>query len=289
MTLRKQLLERHPDSRRTRLLLNDYWRLLRQRATPDLVLDMAHLYGRYLNQPDSGLWLLKQYQSLFQQGKKRYDFYLLQGDLYRWQGNLDDAILAYMRAEQEAPSPEGRIEALWRLAQSAYWKHDFGWALFQLERIKGGADRLRANDAIALSFFIEEYAPGGDTTQALPLMLFASAEYCLERRDTLCFNQMLDSLHSLFPQHQLNAEALFLKGRAALLAGDTARALHFWQQLVDQDPTLLLVDDALYELVRLNIEKGRRQEALRWFRLLSQYHYDSPYRLKAAHLLQQVM
>ncbi|NPA34419.1 MAG: hypothetical protein GXO48_05770 [Chlorobi bacterium] len=267
-----------------RQLALDYAELLRNRVTPQTVKDFAYIIGVYLKMPDSAISILEKYNTWFRHKKDlRYEYHLTKGDIYFANGLLSEAILEYMQAEREAPDLEKSLEARYKLAESAFANGDFGWALYQLELIAGGPSRYQTNDALSLIQFIKEYR-----NDSLALSYYAKAWYAYKLQDSMLFKAYVDSTlreaqFSSLKDELKYLEALFEKN----IKGNPEKAYEILVEMVEANPQLLLADDALYQLILLDLERENAESALDWFSKLSQLHGDSPYKLLAGEHLRR--
>ncbi len=287
LAIRKEILfnssEYRPDI--AKQLAFDYAKLLKSRISSQTVKDFAYIIGVYLKMPDSAISVLDRYKPFFEPKRiQRYEYHLTRGDIYFVNGLLSEAILEYMQAEREAPDLEKSLEARYKLAESAFANGDFGWALYQLELIAGGPSRYQANDALSLIQFIKEYRD-----DSLALVYYAKAWYAYKLRDTLLFMAYVDSMiqeaqFSSLKDELKYLQALFEKN----VTGNIERAYDLLVEMVETNPQLLLVDDALYQLTIIDLERGDIESALNWFSKLVRLHGDSPYKLLAGEYLKKL-
>ena len=267
-----------------RQLAQDYVELLTNRVTPQTIIDLAHILGVYLKLPDSAIAILDKYQTWFQSRRElKYEFYMTRGDIFFANGRLAEAILEYLRAEREAPDLEKTLEARYKLAQSAFASGDFGWSLYQLELIAGGPSRYQTNDALQLIQFIEEYRD-----DSLALVYYAKAWYAYQLKDSSKFYSYVDSVLQQAQFSTLKDELQYLQAMFEKnIKGRKEKAYEILREMVETNPQLLLADDALYELILMDVERGDYESALKWFSKLVNLHGDSPYKLLAGELLRK--
>ncbi len=268
-----------------RQLALDYAELLSNRVTPQTVKDFAYVVGVYLKMPDSAISVLNKYESWFKAKQSlKYEYHITKGDVYFANGLLAEAILEYMQAERESPDHEKSLEARYKLAESAFAMGDFGWTLYQLELIAGGPSRYQTNNALSLMQFIKEYRD-----DSLALVYYAKAWYAYKLKDSTMFYAYLDSTLMEAQFSTLKDELQYLN---ALFEKDVKlnkeKSYEILSDMVKTNPQLLLADDALYQLILIDLEEKDIDSALDWFSKLVKLHGDSPYKLLAGNHLRKL-
>src|SRR5262249_25154018 len=140
-------------------------------------------------------------------------------------------------------------EARFKNASLSYHIGDFDWSKAQLDILKGSTTQLIANDALALSVFIQDNM-GLDTTPE-PMKMYARADLLIFQNKMDDAIKTLDSLTQKYPTHSLADDVLFEKGRILLQEKKYTDAAAMFEQIDKNYPTDLLADDALFELAQL--------------------------------------
>jgi TolA-binding protein len=126
---------------------------------------------------------------------------------------------------------------------------DFDWSQTQLDILKASTSELVANDAIALSVFITDNM-GMDTTPE-PMKIYARADLLIFQNKTDEAIKSLDSLAIIYPDHSLNDDVLFEKGRIYLSERKYSEAAELFDMIDENYSFDILGDDAMFQLAEL--------------------------------------
>ncbi|MDH3649893.1 MAG: tetratricopeptide repeat protein, partial [Saprospiraceae bacterium] len=222
----------------------------RNKVTANIVFDLASLEAFYLNNLPKSIDLLR--ELIDYPGVNRYlkanakiqlgDYYLMMGE--RW-----DATLLYSQVDKEFKDDLLGQNARFRNAKLSYFTGDFQWAQAQFDVLKASTSKLIANDALDLSVFIMDNM-GLDTT-ALPLEKYASAELLVFQNRFDEAERTWNSLNSDFPDHALNDDIFFAKGKMYEKRHMYPQAAEMYQEVLDNYPEEIRADNALYALANL--------------------------------------
>ena len=170
------------------------------------------------------------------------DYYLMQGEVW-------ESTLLYSQVDKQFKEDLLGHEARFRNARLSYFRGEFEWAQSQFDVLKASTSRLIANDALDLSVFILDNL--GLDTSALALQTYADAELLLfQNRYDEAF-ATLDSLNRAFPGHDLEDDVVYLRGRIHQRLRDYPRAAEYYQQVVDDHPKSIRLDNCLFALAGL--------------------------------------
>ena len=235
----------------------------RSATTAPILTEFADLYAYYLNDLDAAISILV--EVIAYPGLDRIvlanaklslaDFYLMQGE--RWESTL-----LYSQVDKEFKDDALGHEARYRNARLSYFMGDFQWAQAQFDILKASTSKLISNDALDLSVFIMDNL-GLDTTE-VSLQLYATSELLAFQNR---FDEAFDTLALLlksFPEHSLEDDVLFLKGKFYKKLRRFEDAASMYQLIIDNHRDEIRADNAIYELAQLyenqigDIEKAKQ-------------------------------
>ena len=222
----------------------------RSRATAAIILELAELEALYLNDMDKAIDMLSQmiaFPGINVQTQARgklalADYYLMQGDIW-------EATLLYSQVDKAFKEDPLGHEARFRNARLSYYNGDFQWAQAQFEVLKASTSKLIANDALDLSVFIMDNL-GLDTT-AVALQMYADADLLVFRNQFDAAFLKMDSIITLFPEHSLEDDVLYLKAQIYRRTRSFEQARDMYEAIITNFPEDIRADNALYELASL--------------------------------------
>lgn len=215
--------------------------------TAPIITELADLQTYYINDLPGAIATLN---ALLQyKGVNRYvlanaklnlgDFYLMNGE--RW-----EATLLYSQVDKDFGEELLGQEARFRNARLSYYVGDFEWAQQQFNVLKTATSKFIANDALDLSVFIMDNM-GLDTTDQ-PLKWYAAADLLIFQNRYTDAQHMLDSIRTVFPQHPLEDDVLYLEGRMAERRKQYALALEKYERIAEEFKADIRADNALFAM-----------------------------------------
>lgn len=215
--------------------------------TAPLILELAHLYGFYLDDTETAVDLLDEIiampgvkESVVAETKmKLADILLIMGDIW-------EASLLYSQVDKAFKHDPIGDEAKFRNAKLSYYTGDFKWAQAQLDVLKGSTSKLIANDALQLSLLITDNSTVD--TNTTPLMMFARAELLSYRNQDEAALTTLDSINQYFPGHELGDDILFRKAKIMEKKQEFKKAAEFYENVMNGYSYDILGDDAMFRL-----------------------------------------
>ena len=222
----------------------------RSKRTAGIILELAELEARYLNDLDEAIALLTELvaypnvDNTLQAYAKIHlaDYYLMKGDIW-------EATLLYSQVDKAFKEDILGHEARFRNAKLSYYAGDFQWAQAQFDVLKASTSKLIANDALDLSVFIMDNL-GLDSTAAA-LQLYADADLLVFQNRFEDAFRKLDTLAAEYPSHQLDDDLLYLRGKIYLKMRDYEKAAAAFETIVEKHPEEIRADNALFELGKL--------------------------------------
>lgn len=237
-----------------RILETAYYEFLEQfgnnPASARIAIQLAELEALYLNDLEKATGILTEIVALNGVNESvRAQAKLALADYYLMQGEVWEATLLYSQVDKQFKEDILGHEARFRNARLSYFRGDFEWAQSQFDVLKASTSRLIANDALDLSVFILDNL--GLDTSAVALQTYADAELLLfQNRNDEAF-ATLDKLNKEFPGHDLEDDVVYLRGRIYQKLRRYEEAAARYQEVVDNYPKSIRLDNALYALAGL--------------------------------------
>ncbi len=222
----------------------------RTKTTAAIISELAELEAYYLNDLDKAVALLEELieypmvnpHVLAKAKISLANFYLMKGEIW-------ESTLLYSQVDKEFKDDLLGQEARYRNALLSYFAGDFEWAQTQFDVLKASTSKLIANDALDRSVFIMDNL-ALDTT-AVPLKKFSEAELLVFQNKFDDAFIKLDSIRTLFPEHSLEDDALYLKSQIYVKIKDYDRAVLMLQTIIEKFPDGIRGDNALFDLAEL--------------------------------------
>lgn len=171
------------------------------------------------------------------------------GDVYLLNNQPWEATLLYSQVEYAFPNTNIAQEAKYRNARLAYFTGDFNYAKAQLFILKAATSQLIANDALNLSLLITDNTAFDSTGNALKM--YARADFLIYKEQTDRAMITLDSINRVYPGNSLADDILMAKARIFIQQKQYADAILPLQKIVDEHPTELWADDAIFMMADL--------------------------------------
>ncbi len=218
--------------------------------TIDLIRELAHLEGYYLNNPERAIALLEETKSIGGVSRKTASEIKVElGDFMVIADRIWDASLLFMQVEKELKEDKIGHLAKFKAAQVFYYAGDFDFAQGQLDVLKTSTSKLIANDAMELSMLITDNY-NMDTTQ-ITMRMYAAADLLIKQHKYAEATATFDSISSMFAYHTLNDEILWKKSEMALAQQNTTEAIGYLEEIVNNYGTDILADNAVMKLAQI--------------------------------------
>jgi tetratricopeptide (TPR) repeat protein len=210
-------------------------------------LDKARLFAYYLDEKDSAINIIQDLiktpranQRLIAQAKLELaDIYLL--DNQPW-----ESALLYAQVDKSMKETTLGYEAKLKNAKLAYYRGDFQLAQDYLDILKLATSREIANDALALSIFIQSNTALDTSTTALKK--FADIELLLYQNKATEALAEIDSMLIKYAGHELTDDLLYIKAEIKKRTGEFNETAALLRQIVDEYGVGLLGAKAYYNL-----------------------------------------
>ena len=218
--------------------------------TLPLIKKSALLKAYYLNDPQNAIQSLEEVITQYTFDKNIVaEIKIDLGDMNLLIGSIWDASLLYSQVEKDFKYEVVGQNAKFRNAKLSYYASDFAWAKTQCDVLKGATTKTIANDALDLSLVITDAI--GIDTNAVPLSMFASAELLILQHQYDRALARLDSINSIFSEHNLGDYIYYKKAEVYKLTNRYAEAKKMYENILEFYPTELYGDDALFKEAEL--------------------------------------
>lgn len=238
------------DTREVEKLIHEYDEFInnfpQSYITHQASLNEAKLYAQYLNNNDSAINIISRLlhsprmnKNLQAQAKLDLaDIYLL--DRQPW-----ESALLYAQVDKSMKESDLGYEAKLKNAKLAYYRGDFKLAQEYLDILKLATSRDIANDALALSIFIQSNTALDTSTVAL--QKYATIELMLFQNRVEEAIKSIDNLLTTSPGHELSDDLLYLKAGIMKESGNFEIAAQLMEKVFTEYRTGLLAAKANYE------------------------------------------
>ena len=165
-------------------------------------------------------------------------------------------------------------------AKTSYFKGDFVWALKQFKELKSVSSQLIANDALEYFLLINDNTIADSTQTALKQ--FARGDYLIYQNKPqealLQFQEILNK----YKGQQIESVTIYRLGKIHEKLGDYLLALNQYQQIIDQHPEDIYIDEALFFTAEIYSKKlVDIEKAKSYYEKLVFHHQDSIYFIDA--------
>ena len=171
---------------------------------------------------------------------------LLQGDLMLMKNDIWEATLLYTQVEKNNSNEPIAHEAKFKKAMLAYYNGDFLWAQAQMDVLKASTSKLIANDAFALSQFINENIEN-DSSQRTLTTFSNSDFYSFRHLDSLAL-LCLDTILSNKDAYSLYDDAFLRKGDLLVKAKRYTQAVNMYDTILMRFKSEITAPQAAYKL-----------------------------------------
>ena len=184
------------------------------------------------------------------------DYNLMRGDIW-------ESTLLYSQVEKSFKEEYLGEMARFKNAKLFYYAGNFEWAQEQFSILKAATSRLISNDAIDLSVFIMDNM-GLDTTD-IPLKMFSEAELLTVQNKFDEAFVKLDSILTLYPEHDLEDDVLYQQANLYYKMRDYETAYDIYTKVYTDYPEQIRADNSLFmaaELKEYQLEDPEKAKEL---------------------------
>jgi tetratricopeptide (TPR) repeat protein len=201
-------------------------------------------------------------------------------DIFLFEEKFNQASLYYSQIEEDLKNDVIGHEATLKSAKTSYFKGDFVWALKQFKELKSVSSQLIANDALEYFLLINDNTIADSTQTALKQ--FARGDYLIYQNKPqealLQFQEILNK----YKGQQIESVTIYRLGKIHEKLGDYLLALNQYQQIIDQHPEDIYIDEALFFTAEIYSKKlVDIEKAKSYYEKLVFHHQDSIYFIDA--------
>ncbi|MGV6845935.1 MAG: tetratricopeptide repeat protein [Lutibacter sp.] len=211
------------------------------------------IYAQFLayQKKDSkkAIQLLKESLSIAKNEFERGNIKIKLGDIYVFNNQFNTALIYFTQVKLGLKNNNLGQLAMFKIAQTSYFKGDFNWAQNQLKILKNATSQLIANDALKLSLLITD----NDVKDTLHIALktYAKADLYAHQKQ---YKTAIDTLQKIlinFKGHPIEDEALFKQAELYKKTNQLLLAESDYLKIIALNNQNILIDDALFNLAEL--------------------------------------
>ncbi len=240
----------------------------------------AHFDTFQMKNPTQGKAILKTALELPLDEYQKAEVKMELADIFLFEEKFNQASLYYSQIEEDLKNDVIGHEATLKSAKTSYFKGDFVWALKQFKELKSVSSQLIANDALEYFLLINDNTIADSTQTALKQ--FARGDYLIYQNKPqealLQFQEILNK----YKGQQIESVTIYRLGKIHEKLGDYLLALNQYQQIIDQHPEDIYIDEALFFTAEIYSKKlVDIEKAKSYYEKLVFHHQDSIYFIDA--------
>ena len=210
----------------------------------DLQILAAHFKAFYQNDFENSKLLLDKMMEMPLNVRQKAKVKMELADVLVYNEKFNQAIIYYAQIQNDLPNDEFSHEASMRMAKTSFFKKDFDWAKKQAKELKQASTQLIANDAVELFLLISD----NEVEDSLKVALqdFSKADL-LEYQNKP--KEALEAFLQILVKHKgqsIEAGTLYKVGRNYEKLGNFAKAITYYQILLDNHKDGIYIDEALF-------------------------------------------
>ncbi|MES2864361.1 MAG: tetratricopeptide repeat protein [Bacteroidota bacterium] len=210
----------------------------------DLQILAAHFKAFYLNDFENAKVLLDKLMEMPLNIRQKAKIKMELADVFVFNEKFNQAIIYYAQIQNDLPNDEFSHEAGMRMAKTSFFKKDFNWAKKQASELKQASTQLIANDAVELFLLISDNE--AEDSLKVALQDFSKADL-LEYQNKPA--EALDAFLQILVKHKgqsIEAGTLYKVGRNYEKLGNFAKAISYYQTILDNHKDGIYIDEALF-------------------------------------------
>ena len=210
----------------------------------DVQILAAHFKAFYQNDFENSKALLDKLMEMPLNIRQKAKVKMELADVLVYNEKFNQAIIYYAQIQNDLPNDEFSHEASMRMAKTSFFKKDFDWAKKQAKELKQASTQLIANDAVELFLLISD----NEVEDSLKVALqdFSKADL-LEYQNKP--KEALEAFLQILVKHKgqsIEAGTLYKVGRNYEKLGNFAKAITYYQILLDNHKDGIYIDEALF-------------------------------------------
>lgn len=210
----------------------------------DLQILAAHFKAFYQNDFENAKVLLDKLMEIPLNIRQKAKVKMELADVFVFNEKFNQAIIYYAQIQNDLPNDEFSHEASMRMAKTSFFKKDFNWAKKQASELKQASTQLIANDAVELFLLISDNE--AEDSLKVALQDFSKADL-LEYQNKPA--EALDAFLQILVKHKgqsIEAGTLYKVGRNYEKLGNFAKAISYYQTILDNHKDGIYIDEALF-------------------------------------------
>ncbi|NHM02427.1 tetratricopeptide repeat protein [Flavobacterium difficile] len=210
----------------------------------DLRLLAAHFRAFYQNDYENSKALLDQTMEMPLNIRNKAKVKMELADVLVFNEKFNQAIIYYAQIQNDLPNDEFSHEASMRMAKTSFFKKDFNWSMKQAKELKQASTQLIANDAVELFLLISDNS--AEDSLQVALQDFSKADL-LEYQNKP--KEALEAFLQILEKHKgqsIEAGTLYKVARNYEKLGNFAKAISFYQNILDNHKDGIYTDEALF-------------------------------------------
>lgn len=242
----------------------------------DLQILAAHFKAFYLNDFENAKALLDKLMEMQINVRQKAKVKMELADVFVFNEKFNQAIIYYAQIQNDLPNDEFSHEASMRMAKTSFFKKDFDWAKKQAGELKQASTQLIANDAVELFLLISDNE--AEDSLKVALQDFSKADL-LEYQNKPA--EALNAFLQILVKHKgepIEAGTLFKVGRNYEKLGNFAKAISYYQTILDNHKDGIYIDEALFYSAEIyNKQLNDPEKAKSLYEKIVLEHSDSIY------------
>ena len=210
----------------------------------DLQILAAHFKAFHQNDFENSKALLDKLMEMPLNIRQKAKVKMELADVFVFNEKFNQAIIYYAQIQNDLPNDEFSHEASMRMAKTSFFKKDFNWSMKQAKELKQASTQLIANDAVELFLLISDNS--AEDSLQVALQDFSKADL-LEYQNKP--KEALDAFLQILVKHKgqsIEAGTLYKVGRNYEKLGNFAKAISYYQTILDNHKDGIYIDEALF-------------------------------------------
>ncbi|GLB48392.1 tetratricopeptide repeat protein [Neptunitalea lumnitzerae] len=217
--------------------------------TVQLHIAYAHFIAFQKNNPEVASEhlkkLLKLNLSVFDEAAVKMEL----ADILVYDQHFNEALIYYSQIQTKLKNDVIGQNAMFKVAQTSFYKGDFKWAENQLKILKSSTSQLIANDALQLMLVITDNSQEDSLQTALKI--YAKADLlAYQNKDTEAI-KLLDTILTKHKGESIEDEALYKQAKLYEKAKAYDKAIINYEKMLEFFDGGILTDDALFALATI--------------------------------------
>lgn len=248
--------------------------------TIELHIAYAHFVAFTKNNPEKGIMHLKKVLAIRLQPYEEALVKMELADILVYVERFNEALIYYAQIQKKMKNDVMGQMAMFKVAQTSFYKGDFAWAENQLNILKQSTSQLIANDALQLKLLISDNSQ--EDSLQVALKIYAKADLMAYQHKDDEAIRLLDSVLTNHKGESIEDEALYKQAKLFEKRNEYQKAVTNYEKMLAFFEDDILTDDALFSLAKLYEEQLQDSEkAKEYYEKIILEHEDSIYLVAA--------